>query len=994
MRCTLLVLLVAVPACEPAPTEPVEADELATPHEWTASTATRVPAAVKSPATALPVVTDGETRRPVWVVFADRGPLADMASALLRREAQLAPRALARRRRVRGDRGVDARDLPPHADYIAAVMATGAVPRRSSRWLNAVAVDATPTELAAVEALPFVRGLHPVLRAPVQIPVPSPSTLHAEEADYGGAWGQLNLIGVPALHDCGLTGEGVVVGVQDTGFRLTHPAFATTRVLETYDFLNNDENVANEEGDPGSQDNHGTMVLSLITGYEEGVYRGVAPNVEVLLTKTEDVSVEQPFEEDRYVEGLEWIEERGADIFTASLGYIDWYERDDLDGATAVTTVAVEIAVENGLIVLAPMGNAGPAATTLIAPSDAPNAIAVGAVNLSGTIANFSSRGPTADGRIKPDVSAPGAGVTVARPGNNTTYLRGNGTSFATPITAGVAALLLEAYPNLTPRQMADLLRSTASQPDAPDNNYGHGLINALAAGELFCTCTDADEDFYFDVACGGRDCADGDPTAYPGGTEVCDGADNDCNSTVDDGLEAPEADRTQGVCVGQLRLCAGSDGWVEPNYHAVEGYEMAEASCDGRDNDCDGETDEGLVAPMANRQSGVCEGSMRVCSGNQGWTEPDYAEIAGYEDAELTCDGRDNDCDGETDEALTPPLALRQDGVCEGAQQVCAGEGGWIEPDYAVLANHESEEISCDGLDNDCDAETDETLEPPLADNQLGVCATSVRVCSGADGWIEPDYALRDRHEVDEVTCDGLDNDCDGDIDEGLEPPLADNQDGVCAASVRVCAGLSGWIEPDYDAVDGFGVETCDGLDNDCDGTVDNDLDAPDAARTEGVCAGSRQRCDGAAGWVEPEYADIDAYDVEETCDGLDNDCDGRTDEELSPGLALRNLGVCLGATQVCLGAASWAEPNYAVIEGFEEDEVRCDGLDNDCDGQIDEDPACATPDAGCHGEGCADTCLDCDAAAVPAAVRDDACACELSRPGWLSLANLLLRR
>ena len=269
------------------------------------------------------------------------------------------------------------------------------------------------------------------------------------------AFDQLALIGIPSLHACGLTGAGVVVGVQDTGFQLDHEVFAHLDVLATHDFIDDDEDVGIEDGDPESQHRHGTSVLSLIAGWNEGVYAGVAPDVQVILSKTEDISKEVPSEEDMWVEGLEWVEELGADILTTSLGYSLWYDGlEDTDGETAVTSQAAAIAVENGLIVLNSAGNEGPDPMTVSAPADADGVIAVGATQFDGYIAGFSSRGPTYDGRIKPDVSAPGVDVYVADPATLAGYTRSSGTSFACPLTAGLVALLLEAYPDYGPEEM------------------------------------------------------------------------------------------------------------------------------------------------------------------------------------------------------------------------------------------------------------------------------------------------------------------------------------------------------------------------------------------------------------------------------------------------------------------------------------------------------------------------------------------------------------
>ena len=261
----------------------------------------------------------------------------------------------------------------------------------------------------------------------------------------------------------------------------------------------------------------------------------MAPKASVLLSKTEDVATEDEAEEDHYVEGLEWIESQGADIFTASLGYIDWYDFEQLDGKSAVVTIAAETASENGLIVFAPMGNLGPDPRTIVAPADAPSVLSIGAVDLDGKLSNFSSRGPTADGRIKPDLMASGQDVTTVRYGSEDEYRSGNGTSFATPIAAGIGALLLQADPTLTPSTMAERLRETASRSGMPDSDNGYGIVHALRAAGESCPCADEDMDGFLDRVCGGKDCEDADADVNPSAVEQCfNGIDDDCDMMVD----------------------------------------------------------------------------------------------------------------------------------------------------------------------------------------------------------------------------------------------------------------------------------------------------------------------------------------------------------------------------------------------------------------------------------------------------------------------------
>ena len=152
---------------------------------------------------------------------------------------------------------------------------------------------------------------------------------------------------------------------------------------------------------------------------------------------------------------------------------------------------------------------------------------------------------------------------------------------------------------------------------------------------------------------------------------------------------------------------------------------------CNGLDEDCNGLTDDGMAAPEANRHVGVCADAVKVCAGNAGWMEPIYSDIASFESTEVTCDGHDNDCDGDTDENMNNPIADVQFGICAGATKVCNGPGGgWVEPDYAQRPYYESPETACDGRDNDCDSVVDTDPEvaasAPTADRQNGVCAAS----------------------------------------------------------------------------------------------------------------------------------------------------------------------------------------------------------------------------------------------------------------------------
>ena len=388
-------------------------------------------------------------------------------------------------------------DLPINQLYIERLRKMGVVVRCSSRWLNAVSARVSPEVQRRVQAVDFVVETRPVQR--LQRPSPPPPALFAspklQQSRYGLALEPLAQIAVPPLHDQGLTGAGVRVAVLDNGFHYAeHAAFASIRVVAQRDFVNDDEIVSDEADQPvtgdersGSQNLHGAQVLSLLAGYHPDHFIGVAPDAEYILAKTEldDNMPEMPSEEDRWVAGLEWADSLGAQVVNSSLGYNRWddgtgYSPADLDGETALTSVAAALAVRRGIVVVVAAGNEANGDWHYITmPADADGAIAVGAVDVPGSgdgtpqIASFSSRGPTADGRIKPDVVAPGSGVVVAdlRRGG---YVRKGGTSFAAPLVSGVCALLLQKNPEWRPDQVLEALRSTAL--DLGCGRSRHGL--------------------------------------------------------------------------------------------------------------------------------------------------------------------------------------------------------------------------------------------------------------------------------------------------------------------------------------------------------------------------------------------------------------------------------------------------------------------------------------------------------------------------------------
>jgi len=431
----------------------------------------------------------------LWIYFSDHGPFER------RPERSLSERSL-ERRRLRAGSVTDRFDLPVYSSYVSTVRAMGAGLRHVSRYFNAVSAFVEPSRIEELAALPFVERMDIVgtyRRDIVEEPVKAPAPAGAAGADiYGGSYDQLAQIGIVPLLELGYNGSGtrsgsdpVLVCVMDTGFDLDHEALAHINVIARYDFVMGDTVVQNEAGDPINQDKHGTIILGALAGYHEGDLVGPAWGADFLLAKTEIFDVEIMIEEDNWVAGIEWADSAGAEVVSSSLGYIEWYDPEDMDGDTPLCTRAADIAAGHGIIVVTAMGNEGyscgdaPCDTSLIAPADGDSVIAVGAVDRDGVIAGFSSRGPTADGRIKPDLVALGVQTRSVEYSTIDSYASSSGTSLSTPLVAGLCVQLLEMMPLLTPYSMRELLISTSSRSGNPDNTYGYGLPDGAAAAGI-----------------------------------------------------------------------------------------------------------------------------------------------------------------------------------------------------------------------------------------------------------------------------------------------------------------------------------------------------------------------------------------------------------------------------------------------------------------------------------------------------------------------------
>jgi len=435
---------------------------------------------------------DSQTAK-VWVFFTDKGIFSKEEFNAKAASVRLSEKVMKRRAKVGMDHVVFA-DLPVAQGYIDEIINHGGKLRRQSRWLNAASFEISIKKLEEIGALPFVLQIKPVAgfssepekAKPIRNDSTSRQSLAPDALNYGNSYAQLQQINVPAVHEKGYHGEGVTLAIFDTGYRKSHEVFAPHytegRVLAEWDFVFNDSNTANEPEDWSSQWNHGTYIWSTSGGHKDGVQYGPAFKANFLLAKTEDVRSETPVEEDNWVAALEWADTLGADVVTSSLCYSDWYTYEDLDGNTATITLAANTAAGLGIVVCNAMGNSGPSSGTLLAPADAFDILAVGAVNSAGMIASFSSRGATYDGRTKPEVCARGVSTACATSSSDDSYGAVGGTSLATPLVAGAACLLVQAQPYFGPQLIRQALMETADNAATPNNIYGWGIIDVNAA--------------------------------------------------------------------------------------------------------------------------------------------------------------------------------------------------------------------------------------------------------------------------------------------------------------------------------------------------------------------------------------------------------------------------------------------------------------------------------------------------------------------------------
>ncbi|MCR5114428.1 MAG: S8 family serine peptidase [Bacteroidales bacterium] len=446
-----------------------------------------------------------------WVAFTDK---KGTPYSIDKPEAFLSPRAI-ELRKAHGI-AIDERDLPVNPDYVRQVLALDTAARcfTTSKWLNGMTVYALREDMKeAVEKLPFVDSVQRTDVPKEPLPPVEPAYVFPgsggqptfsyqtdiqknSDFDYGNATKQVRVNNVQWLHRMGFRGEGMQMMVLDGGFQ-------NIDTISCFNILRNDHrllgarNFVEPEKDPMRKHSHGTMVLSCIASYLPGKLVGTAPMVQVYVAQTEESGSEDRVEEDNWVAGLEYADSLGCQVLNSSLGYttfddsINQRTYADLTGEVSRASRAATIAASKGLLICNSAGNEGGKKWKYIgAPADAKDILTVGAVNTKRKRAYFSSFGPTADGRIKPEACAVGRNTYVSTPVGIITMA--DGTSFSSPMLSGMVACLWQAFPEKSNYEIMDAVRQAGDrnirfngkvivQPDTNDG-YGYGITDFLRA--------------------------------------------------------------------------------------------------------------------------------------------------------------------------------------------------------------------------------------------------------------------------------------------------------------------------------------------------------------------------------------------------------------------------------------------------------------------------------------------------------------------------------
>ncbi len=415
-----------------------------------------------------------------WVQFTDKN---HSSYSIEHPEQFLSARAI--QRRINQHIPIRENDLPVSTFYCDSLTKLGIPIINTSKWLNAVVTgNIDSVQVALLYSLDFVKKIQRVKPSPETKSASAltglNSCLDATGFDYGIGFDQIHIHHGDKLHTLGYTGKGMVIAIIDAGFKNADIVNAFQKLWNNHqilgyrDFVNPSSNIFNEYS-------HGTTVLSVIGSNLPGILTGTAPDASFWLLRSEDVSSEYLIEEDNWVSAAEFADSAGADVINTSLGYTRFDDPEenhtysDMDGNTTHISIGADIAASKGMLVVNSAGNDGTTDWKYIgAPADADSVLSIGAIDFGGNIAYFSSRGPTADGRIKPNVCAVGLGTHVISSAGLLTMT--NGTSVSSPIITGLSACLWQANRSATNMEIFNAIQESSDRYTNPDTIYGYGI--------------------------------------------------------------------------------------------------------------------------------------------------------------------------------------------------------------------------------------------------------------------------------------------------------------------------------------------------------------------------------------------------------------------------------------------------------------------------------------------------------------------------------------
>ncbi|HZH02066.1 MAG TPA: S8 family serine peptidase, partial [Flavisolibacter sp.] len=418
--------------------------------------------------------------------------------------AYLSSRSIARRTRY--NIAIDSTDLPVSAAYIQSLRNIPNVTILNiSKWLNQVSIQTSdPAAITAINSLPFVRASMPIAARLQQVakdPADKfestfPSTkakvqgvLQSDHFNYGQSDAQVHIHNGAFLHNIGLRGQNMIISMLDAGFFLytSLKAFDSVnkngQVLGTYDFVNRELSVVEDNA-------HGMNCFSIIAANIPGEFVGTAPKANFYLYRSEEAATEYPIEEHNWVCAAERTDSVGGDVISSSLGYTTFdnpvynHTYAEMNGNTTMAAIGADLAAKKGILVFNSAGNDGDKPWKFIStPADADSIVAVGAINVNGVIAAFSSFGPSSDGQVKPDVVS--VGVSTVLQGTNNTISRGNGTSFSCPNIAGLATCLWQGFQEFNNMKIIQALRQSSNNFNTPNDRLGYGIPDMKKATML-----------------------------------------------------------------------------------------------------------------------------------------------------------------------------------------------------------------------------------------------------------------------------------------------------------------------------------------------------------------------------------------------------------------------------------------------------------------------------------------------------------------------------